>query len=80
MPFSVVIFGEDKKEILAQFDPRCGQANKIKGLPKGARVIFEVADHLVDQVEIMYHLPADGGERSHLFQIEPGQLGEVAEY
>ena len=53
------------------------QAQKLKGLPDGRRVYFHVADELVDQVGIMYHLSADE-MRSHVFWIKPGELRKLA--
>ena len=72
----VTIYAFDRKNapilanspILADFSLRTGS------FP----LSFELANDLVDRVKVRYHLrPADGTPRSHVFDIEPGQLRKL---
>ena len=74
---SVTVFEKGGEKILLQFDPTVGQAPKRNGLSKGARVYFHVADEMVDDVEIRYHLHANQ-HQSHVFTIPRGQVGKIA--
>jgi hypothetical protein len=74
---SVTIYDKSGEKILLQFDPTIGQAPKRKGLPKGARVYFHIADEMVDGVEIRYHLHANEFQ-SHVFTIPRGQVAKIA--
>jgi hypothetical protein len=66
---SVTIHAADGKAILAQFDPDL----------RSPRVYFYVADELVKNVSIMYHLDATG-LTSHVFQIKAGEVGKLAKF
>ena len=73
----VKIYDKAGKTILVQFDPAICQAPPLKGLPNGSRIIFEVADEMVDRVEIRYELHANDYQ-SHVFTIERGELRGVS--
>lgn len=68
---SVTIFGADGKEILVQFDP------DLQGNPANP-VYFHVADHLVANVAIMYHLAAENRLQSHVFRIALGEISKLS--
>ena len=74
---SVTIYEKDGEKILLQFDPTIRQAPKRKDLPKGSRVYFHVADEMIDDVEIRYHLRAKGSQ-SHVFTIPRGQVAIIS--
>ncbi|NNC89055.1 MAG: hypothetical protein HKN82_11405 [Akkermansiaceae bacterium] len=73
----VTIYDKTGKQILFQVDPRVGPAPDLKGFPDGSRIYFHVADELVDDIEVRYHLSANQ-HQSHVFTIPRGQLGKVA--
>lgn len=63
----LTIHAADGKAILAQFEPRLGSE----------RIYFYVADELVKNVAILYHLPA-AEVTSHVFRINAGEIGKLA--
>lgn len=65
---SVTIHAAGSKAILAQFDPDL----------RGQSVYFYVADELVKNVSIRYHLEALEREKTHVFQIQAGEVGKLA--
>lgn len=74
---SVTVYDKNGDKILLQFDPTVGRTPKRKDLPEGFRAIFHVADELVDEVQIRYHLHANEFQ-SHVFTIPRGQVGKIA--
>lgn len=74
---SLAIYSEDGERTLLRIEPVIRRASRIKGLPEGSRVSFHVADELVDQVEMRYHLHANDFQ-SHVFTIKKGELGKLA--
>ena len=74
---SVKVYDGSGEKTLLQFDPAIGQAPKRKDLSKGARVYFHVADEMVDDVEIRYHLHANEYQ-SHVFTIPRLQVAKIA--
>lgn len=64
---SVTIHAADGKTALAQFDPKLG----------GERIYFFVADELVKNVAIMYHLRATEVTK-HVFKVNAGEVGKLA--
>lgn len=74
---NVRLYDKRGEKILFQIDPKIGSAPKIDGLPDGARVYFHVADDLVSDVQIRYHLDANESQ-SHVFTIPLGQLARIA--
>ncbi len=73
---SITIYDRAGKKILVQVDPEIHRAPKFEGAPDGSRVFFDVADDLVDGVEIRYHLRAN--EQHHVFTIKRGELRRLA--
>jgi len=73
----VIIYDKGGKNILVQFDPEIRQAPPLKGLPNGSRIIFKVADEMVDRIQIRYVLHATDYQ-CHVFTIERGELRRLA--
>ena len=65
---TVKIYSGTEREILGRFD--------IATISNPLH--FEVADELVDSVEVWYFLEADIEVQSHIFMIKPGELKKLS--
>lgn len=75
---SVTVYDKKGEKILLQFDPTVELAPTRKGAAKGGqRVHFHIADDMVDNVEIRYHLHANEFQ-SHVFTIPRGTVAKIA--
>ena len=74
---SLTIRSKGDERILMQIDPAIGRALRVKGLPDGSRVSFHIADELVEEMEVLYHLYASKLQ-SHVFVIKRGELRKLS--
>jgi hypothetical protein len=75
---SVSIFDKKGEKKLITFTPLDYKTPKVDGVADGSCIYFEVADELVDSVEIAYKLQASMYSL-HYFTIKNGELRKIAQ-